>query len=266
MKRIIILIIAFILLMSNQVFAASQTGQVGIEIENRTVGIVNVHWAGKADKRLKVLVEKEGVKYYYDLNNEGRIESFPLQLGEGNYSVTLFENVSTSLYKKVLSKSFFANFAEMNLPYLQSVQGIDWGSSKLGVELAAALTEGKATDWERAHAIYSYVVSNLQYDYDKVSSITPEYLPVIDQTLSAKRGICYDFASVLAGMLRSVGIPAKLVKGYTENVEAYHAWNEIYLNGEWVLVDASYDSQMKALNRSYDMLKDPLLYDKKYEF
>ncbi|NCB41951.1 MAG: transglutaminase domain-containing protein [Clostridia bacterium] len=266
MKRIVTFVIAFMLVMSSQVFAASQSKQIGIEIENRALGIVSAYYENETDQRLKILVEKMGEKYYYDLNNTGKLENFPLQLGEGNYTVTLFENVSTNLYKKILSKSFFVDFNEANLTYLQSVQGIDWNGAILAIGTAGELIKDKSTDLEKVKAIYNYVVANVQYDYEKVNSITPEYLPDIDQTLRLKKGICYDFASTLAGMLRSVGIPTKLVKGYTANINAYHAWNEIYIDGVWVVVDASYDSQMKAINKPYDMIKASSLYDKKYEF
>ena len=52
--------------------------------------------------------------------------------------------------------------------------------------------------------------------------------------------------SLFAAMLRSVGVPTKLIKGESSNVEGYHAWNEVYINGKWRIVDTSYDSQLKA--------------------
>jgi len=36
-------------------------------------------------------------------------------------------------------------------------------------------------------------------------------------------------------MLRSVGVPAKMVKGYTTNFKEYHAWNEVYVNDKWYI-------------------------------
>lgn len=258
--------IALILLLPGQAFATSQQLQIGIEIGNSAIGIVSVHYANETDKRLKVLVEKDGVKYYYNLNNTGKPENFPLQMGEGTYKISIFENVSSTSYRPVLSKTLIADFSETNLPYLQSVQSIDWNTSMAAIKIAKDLVKDKKSDQEKARAIYNYVVANVQYDYEKMSSISTTYLPNIDQTLALKKGICYDFSATLAGMLRSVGIPAKLIKGYTVNANGYHAWNEVYIDGAWIVIDASYDSQMKARNKPYTMAKTSTLYNEKYEF
>ena len=36
-------------------------------------------------------------------------------------------------------------------------------------------------------------------------------------------------------LLRAQGIAVKLVIGYADNT--YHAWNEVYLSGQWVRLD-----------------------------
>ena len=58
------------------------------------------------------------------------------------------------------------------------------------------------------------------------------YLPDLDQVLEKKMGICFDYASLTAALLRVQGIAVKLVIGYADNT--YHAWNEVYLSGQWV--------------------------------
>ena len=56
-------------------------------------------------------------------------------------------------------------------------------------------------------------------------------------------------------MLRSVGVPTKVVTGYTVNATVYHAWNNVYDNSKWNVVDATYDAQMYRAKRSYSMYK-----------
>ena len=66
-----------------------------------------------------------------------------------------------------------------------------------------------------------------------------------------KKGICFDYASLMTAMLRSQRIPAKLVIGYAG--EEYHAWISVYteetgwVNGiirfdgtTWVRMDPTY--------------------------
>ena len=51
--------------------------------------------------------------------------------------------------------------------------------------------------------------------------------------MESGKGICFDYASLMAGLLRSQGIPTKLVVGYSGT--AYHAWISVYLDeAGWV--------------------------------
>jgi transglutaminase-like putative cysteine protease len=101
-----------------------------------------------------------------------------------------------------------------------------------------------------------------------MSTISTSYIPDINETFKSGKGICYDFSSLFAAMLRSAGIPAKLVKGYTDNAVGYHAWNEVYDSaaGSWVTIDTTYDSQIKASGAAFTMIKDSGSYSKLYEY
>jgi transglutaminase-like putative cysteine protease len=65
------------------------------------------------------------------------------------------------------------------------------------------------------------------------------YTPDTDKALEMKKGICFDYAAVVATMLRSQNIPTKLVFGYAPNGE-YHSWNEVFVNGTWMHLDATW--------------------------
>ena len=82
-------------------------------------------------------------------------------------------------------------------------------------------------------SIYHYIISNITYDTDKAASVAYGYLPDVDDTLSSKTGICFDYAAITAAMLRSQRIPTRLEVGYAG--EAYHAWISVYLKeAGWV--------------------------------
>ena len=49
---------------------------------------------------------------------------------------------------------------------------------------------------------------------------------VLDDTLATGKGICFDYAALMVGMLRSQGVPCKLVVGYAG--KAYHAWVSVW--------------------------------------
>ena len=65
-------------------------------------------------------------------------------------------------------------------------------------------------------------------------TVTTIDTPVLE-TLRSKRGVCQDFAHVMIGALRSLGLPARYVSGYLrsgadyEGAEASHAWVSVFL-------------------------------------
>ena len=84
-------------------------------------------------------------------------------------------------------------------------------------------------------------------------SVETGYLPDVDETLSTKTGICFDYAALTTAMLRSCDIPCKLQIGYTGDIK--HAWIDVYIrskgwvtnavsfNGDsWSLMDPTFDS------------------------
>lgn len=116
--------------------------------------------------------------------------------------------------------------------------------------LAKEQTEGATTPVEKAHRIYTYVASTMKYDKSGEGWGRGDAMWACD----SKRGNCTDFHSVLIGMLRSSGIPARfeigfpLPEGKAEgDIPGYHCWAEFYLDGAgWVPVDASEASKNPA--------------------
>ena len=88
----------------------------------------------------------------------------------------------------------------------------------------------------------------IQRDFEFVPGATDVTTPVLDM-LAARRGVCQDFAHVLLGALRSLGLGARYVSGYLETApppgsprlvgaDASHAWVGLYVPGcGWVDLD-----------------------------
>jgi len=266
MKKIISIIIVLMILSTNLGFAVKNQEISPIDISKSSMGIIGVQYASANDSRLKVMIEKDNVRYTYNLNNDEMEEYFPLQLQDGIYKISILENTQGNRFRYLLTKSVDVDLYNTNKTFLQSMQLVNWDESMKAIIKAEELTKDLETDGEKVKAIYEYIINNIKYDYTKIGNLAFDYLPQIDETFTTNKGICYDFASIFAGMLRSIGIPTKLVKGYTENVEGYHAWNEVYLDGKWIVVDTSYDSQMVENGKKHSMIKDAKEYDKAKEF
>ncbi len=221
--------------------------------------VVGVVYKGQEGIRYKVMITKGSEQYYYDYFGPEK-EYYPLQFGNGEYKVSILENISGTRYRVVHSKSVNVNSASDNIVYLQSVQNVSWTSDMKAIAKALELTEGLSDAKEKVKAIYRYIINSIDYDYQKIDKLDSWYVPDIEQVYQDKKGICYDYSSLFASMLRSQGIPVKLVKGYSENVEGYHAWNEVFIDEKWVTVDTTYDAIMKGYGEQPQMEKDKSEY------
>lgn len=226
-------------------------------------GVVSVNHQPTSGQRLKVTVENGNARYTY---NYDRPASFPLQAGSGTYTVRLLENIGGNSYRVLNSATFTATIASRNSVFLQSIQLADYRADQAAVAKARVLTQDSKDDLAKVKSVYNYVLANFTFDTDKLAKLTTDYIPSVDRFWQDESGICYDFASLLAAMLRSAGVPTKLIKGYTDNVKGYHAWNEVLVSGKWQIIDSSFDAQMHEAGRKVDMFKDAAQYNKASEY
>jgi transglutaminase-like putative cysteine protease len=109
-------------------------------------------------------------------------------------------------------------------------------------DLAAEITQGETSDYDKAKAVEGYLRSNYAYTttpggWDKSGDFVDQFL------FEGKKGYCTYFASAMAVLLRCEGVPARYVEGYvlpgsTDAEGIYevtekqgHAWVEAYIDG-----------------------------------
>ncbi len=196
-----------------------------IDYSNVKDGYVMVKYTAETDRRLKAQVKGPNVTYTYNLT-AGEWVVFPLAEGDGKYTVTLYINAKDSKYAAVVSKTFTVALENEFLPFLYANQYVDYTNAPNAVAKAAELTADAESTLDKVAAVYDYVVSELTYDSEKAASVKSGYLPVLDEVMEAKKGICFDYAALMAGMLRSQSIPCQLVVGYAG--KSYHAWISVW--------------------------------------
>ena len=238
---------------------------VSIDTEDVPKGVVDIAYQGDSPQKIKVMIQKDWQKYTYDLRADGSPQSFPLQMGNGDYKVSVLQNIEGTKYRYLKTEEVSLALADASSVYLNSIQNIDSDSGSVASK-AEELTRGLTDDKAKAEVIYNYIVDHCSYDYSKKSTVQPGYIPDVEDTLSTQRGICYDYASLFAAMTRSIGVPCKLVKGYADDVNGYHAWNEVSIDGKWVVVDTTTDMQLRAAQRTYNMEKPAPAYTKTSEY
>lgn len=212
---------------------------------------------------MRLMVQHGNSKYYYSMMNN--IEYLPIQLGKGTYEVKLLKNIDGNRYR-VVDKEYL-NISEVPQDvYLSSSQPVVWENNEELLVLAKEIIKDKNTDEEKVKAVYEYIVSNIKYDKLKIKNLPDDYVPDLTTIVNDKKGICYDYSALFAGILRSEGIPTKLVKGYKNDLKNYHAWNEVYLEGEWHIVDTTYDSAYVSRRLKTSMFKLDSDYNKVREY
>lgn len=107
--------------------------------------------------------------------------------------------------------------------------------------LAIDIRDEREDVFETASAIMTYINQNWIYEPKATSASTH-----LDEVMRDRRGVCQDFAHVMIGLCRALGIPARYVSGYLYNgptghlrgAQASHAWCEIWLPGRgWFGLD-----------------------------
>ena len=210
----------------------SRSDEAVIDYSNTSEGYVMVDYLIASDRLIKAQVKGPETTYTYSIEPEVWA-AFPLSDGDGFYTVTILDNVAGSKYAMVLSADFDVTLNDEFEPFLRPNQYVNFSNAPLSVAMAAELTKDCVSTLDKVASVYEYVIKNLTYDYDKAMSVSNGYLPDLDDTLESKKGICFDYASLMTGMLRSLGIPCKLVVGYAG--DAYHAWISVYVDGQgWI--------------------------------
>ncbi|KAA8997127.1 transglutaminase domain-containing protein [Paenibacillus spiritus] len=222
-------------------------------------GVVGVQYDVTPSVRTKVMITKDGKSYNYTLPSDSE-EWFPLQQGNGSYQVSVLENTSGNKYKLIFSETVSLSLSNPNAAYLGSVQNIKWDATDKSIQIAKELTKNASTDMDKVKLIYNYVVDNIKYDYTLAANLPADYIPNIENTLSSKKGICYDYSALFAAMLRSVGVPTKLVMGSSDYVKEYHAWNEVMVGGTWITIDTTVDAGLAKSKKSVALAKSSSKY------
>jgi len=146
-------------------------------------------------------------------------------------------NLHTQLTDMASKTGFpLGNLASKESLYLQHTEMVQ-GNSEIKA-LARQLTSGAKSEYEAVSAIINWVTDNIKYTFNP-----PQYDAAY--TLSTKSGNCQNFAHLSIALLRSAGIPARIVGGITLKEswkvpidaknsivqsmgQGGHAWLEVY--------------------------------------
>lgn len=248
---------------------------VSIDASNISDGYVMIRYTGRSEKAKAQITIPDGTVYTYTIKGSD-YNTFPLTGGNGDYTLKVYEWVVDNSYALAFSKDLSVSLSDEFKPFLYPNQYVWFTGDSQVVALGRELSDQSADNLDYVQNSYYYVIRNISYDNDKAENTPTDYVPDIDTILEEKKGICFDYASLMAALLRSQSIPTKLEVGYSG--EAYHAWISVYLTEsgwvdniiefdgkDWVLMDPT----LAANNSSKAVAKyigDGSKYTVKYSY
>ncbi|MCQ6562382.1 leucine-rich repeat domain-containing protein [Paenibacillus mendelii] len=137
--------------------------------------------------------------------------------------------------------------------------------------LAKEITNGLTTDMKKLEAIHDWVAANIQYDYATLQG-TKNMPQDAVSVMRSKEAVCAGYSNLTAALGRAAGIPTQVVTGHIARFGStwdkvlpwlfdrnyYHAWNQAYVDGKWIVLDTTWDAaqyadgkQTSAPTRSY---------------
>ena len=210
-----------------------QNDFASIDASNTSQGYVMVKYNGTNEKvKLQITCPDQSC-YTYLISDRGAYDTFPLTAGNGSYALQVLENVAGDTYTVSLAQSVNVSIEDEFLPFLYPNQYVNFHTDSKAVSKGSDLAKDTYSDLDVVQNIYNYVIKNISYDTEKAQNVSYGYVPDVDDTLSSKKGICFDYAALMTSMLRSQNIPTKLEVGYSG--DAYHAWISTYIDDKgWV--------------------------------
>lgn len=226
-------------------FHADQAeGDENVQIDLSAVNQGYVAVSATADARLKFRVLKDDYEYVYNMASDGTPSVFPLQCGDGKYTFQVMKQVTDGKYTYYYTVDKTVTLDNEFQPFLRPSDYVNYTQDSDCVKKAAELAQQEEDALGVVTAVFEYVCGNIKYDRERAVAVqsNKSYLPDLDDVMSKGKGICFDYAALTAAMLRSQGIPTKMVFGDVSSGDTYvyHAWNMIYTEETgWIAVEYS---------------------------
>lgn len=145
--------------------------------------------------------------------------------------------------------------------YLQAPEG-----SEQVADLAHRVSQQAMTPFEKTVAIQQHLLENYRYSLEDATATLSH--PLEEFLFSRKTGYCEHYATAMVVMLRTVGIPARLVTGFlatdwneyggyfTVRQRDAHAWVEVYfpLSG-WITMDPTPSVNATGMTSRWDLFR-----------
>lgn len=192
------------------------------------------------------------LKYNKVINENNRIAKLGAKVKASNFKKTNMSDLRTLLFRD---------------PVTKKVASVTSSKVKYFKKTADSVTKGADTDYEKVLKIYEYIGTNFYYDDIAFSTGTKQYIDPYrnlynmrnkKKSANSQSGkvatTCVGYSAAVVALCRAEGIPARIVNGHhislgtggfnswsteTGITKLDHWWAEAYVDGRWIIVDAT---------------------------
>lgn len=120
------------------------------------------------------------------------------------------------------------------------------------IPLVDALLTGITSPAEKVRVLHDWVALNIEYDVNGFLGNSPVVYDTWE-VIKTGKSVCEGYCNVFELLLTTAGIENKKITGYArgygfdlfkgdEKFESNHAWNAVKLDGQWKLIDVTWNS------------------------
>ena len=241
-----------------------------IDYSNTADGYVMVKYLKTTSQELRTLITTpNNIVYTYPINQKKEFEVYPLSEGDGTYTIKVYEHLNnqqkSNMYKEILSLSITVKLNDQHLPFLCPNMYVNFSKDSPFLKKAVEFKSYK-DNRTAINAIKDFVTKNIQYDTVRAADDSIAWnIPDLDRTYTELTGICIDYAALMAAMARSIGIPAKMITGYTGKI--CHAWVEVYLETSgWTRMDPTVEALGRVRRNIDQFINDDANYSQMFQY
>lgn len=248
---------------------------VEIDFSHIDQGYLGIVYQGSNEKpKIQITTPSQSV---YTYNLTGKTDFFNLSEPEGEYQVAIYENISGTKYSTIYKKTFAVTQENDHIAFLYNNQFINFNETTQAVTKSSEVVATATSELDKIRLVFNYVTATIDYDHQLADTVSYGYIPDLDAVLTSKKGICFDYAALMACMLRTQGIATKMEFGYVN--ENYHAWISVYTqqngwidnfihfeNDSWQMMDPTYVAQNPTSSKVKEFTTTPSNYQIKYVY
>lgn len=167
---------------------------------------------------------------------------------------------------------------EHNLEVMSHTGNLEKGlSDTISPELTALSNQIVGTetnDYKKLYLLNYWVADNIYYDQDYYYNRNNSTYYAADDVATQKRSVCAGYAELLQALVQAQGIPCIQVSTYSTGVstkgyfdetnyqtmDSNHAHVEAFVDGRWVIMDPTWDSENEYENGQFVYKKPAIRY------